>query len=89
MRGRLTGDVPPVELGKCRLEIVGFESDESRDPFVAIDLDDIENVDVERAGLTVAGVSAATKRESLTPRGDDLRCDFLHPEGDIPLRIVD
>ena len=89
MRGRLTGDVPPVELGKCRLEIVGFESDESRDPFGAVDLDDIENIDVERAGLTVAGVSGATKRESLAPRRDDLRCDFLHAEVDIRMRIVD
>ena len=85
-RGRFAGEVPGVEFGEGSVDVVGVESDARHDPLVGVDLDDAENLGVERLGpLVSADKAVTTQGESFAAGRNDVRRHFSYAEiGDRP-----
>ena len=66
--GRFAGEVPGVELGDGGVEVVEVEHDDRHDPLVGVDLDDVEDLGVERLGPLVALEYRARLRTRCSPR---------------------
>src|ERR1700751_5982883 len=65
MGRRFAGEVPCVELGDGGVEVVGIEHDACHEPFVGVDLDDVESDCVEPIrALGMAPYSDAIKDEA-------------------------
>ena len=71
--GRFAGEVPGVEFLEGGVDVVEVERDEGRDPFVGIDFDYEEKIDVERVGVLVAERVPDTNEDQAlsTGRNDD------------------
>ena len=47
---RFAGEVPGIELREGGVDVFGVENDESHDPLVGVDLDDVEDIGTECIG---------------------------------------
>ena len=86
MGGRFAGEVPGIELSNAASMSSRSNADARHDPVVGVDLDDAEDLGVERRGPLVAAREAVTTEdEALAAGRNDGRRDVRDPEvGDRP-----
>ncbi len=65
--GRFAGEVSRIELREGSVDVVGIERDACHDPFVGVDLDDAEYLDVKRLGPLVATRQTVTAEHEAFP----------------------
>src|SRR5262249_61264358 len=74
VRGGLAGGVARVELGVCRVEVVGIECHTPNGAAVVVDLEDLKKLDLTRADVNVGSLHAVPNQcEPVAPGAEQLR----------------
>ncbi len=68
VRGRFAGEVPGVEFLEGGVDVVGVECDAGHDSFVGVDLDDVEQLVIERVGRWSSPTDRTRLRARRSPR---------------------
>ena len=71
MGGGFAGEVSGVEFLEGGVDVVKVEQDACRDPLVGVDLDDAQDLGVERLGPLVSARVADTSEDEALPADRD------------------